>query len=68
MLELSQYAQAALILHSAKKFVSCRCDGSWWVLDDLLWQHIASLRGGPEHAFVLAIFRAERRRRWDDAA
>jgi len=55
MFELSNAAQGALILHDAKKTVAGRCDGAWWVIDKLEWQLIGSLRGGPEHSFVLGL-------------
>jgi hypothetical protein len=58
-MELSKQAQAALILHDASKLVSGRCDGSWWIIDARKWEVIETLEAGPEHAFILALIRAE---------
>jgi hypothetical protein len=62
-MELSTTAQAALILHDASKLVSGRCDGSWWLIDSRKWECIAELPTGPEHTFILALIRAEARRK-----
>jgi hypothetical protein len=63
MLELSETAQAALILHDASKLVSGRCDGSWWIIDARKWECIKALPAGPEHSFILALISAEARRK-----
>lgn len=55
MVELSQTAQAALILHNAKKLVAGRFDGAWWILDAAMWSLVSSLPVGAEHSFVLAV-------------
>jgi hypothetical protein len=62
-MELSETAQAALILHDAQKTVTSRGDGSWWLLDTRKWECIESLPAGPEHSFILALMRAQRERR-----
>jgi hypothetical protein len=62
MFELSEAAEAALILHNAKKAVTGRGDGSWWMLDKLQWKIISSLTG-TEHAFILGIITAYNLRR-----
>jgi hypothetical protein len=61
-MELSKQAQAALILHDASKLVSGRCDGSWWIIDRRKWEVIETLEGGSEHAFILAVIRADHQR------
>jgi hypothetical protein len=64
MVELSETAKAALILHGAQKTVSGRLDGgSWWVIEPLKWGFIDSLPAGPEHSFILALINAECERR-----
>jgi len=45
-----------------KKTVSCRADGSWWLLDKTQWGLISTLRG-PEHAFILGVLSAYNLRR-----
>jgi len=64
MIELSQSAQAALILHNAQKSVTARADGgSWWILDAAKWEIVSKLPVGPEHSFVLAVIHAYNMRR-----
>jgi hypothetical protein len=61
--ELSEPAAMALLLHHACKQVSCRADGAWWIIDKRKWEFIDSLPPGPEHSFILAVIRAESRRK-----
>jgi hypothetical protein len=57
---LSEQAEAALILFSARKVVAGRIEGvwgSWWILDGLMWQIIDTL-SQSEHDVMLAILDA----------
>jgi hypothetical protein len=64
MVELSETAKAALILHGAQKTVSARPDGAVWIIEERKWALISSLPAGPEHSFILALIRAECARKY----